>query len=215
VPGAPTNLVATNSTPVGATTGSVRVSFASPSSDGGSPILSYTATSSPGGITAISYGNGNGVLVTGLTLGTSYTFTVHATNAVGDGPESAPSNPVVPTPVGIPSPPRAPSAAALNQQAYISCLPPADSGGSQIVSYTVISNPGGVMATGPSCPILVKGLTNGVSYTFTMTATNAAGGTSQPSQPTSPITPHPPSGPPPPNDNFANAQPISGARGRW
>ncbi len=35
--------------------------------------------------------------VTGLTNGTSYTFTVSATNAIGTGPASATSNAVTPT----------------------------------------------------------------------------------------------------------------------
>jgi LPXTG-motif cell wall-anchored protein len=34
--------------------------------------------------------------VTGLTNGTTYTFTVKAINAIGTGPESAPSNSVTP-----------------------------------------------------------------------------------------------------------------------
>ncbi len=217
VPGPPTNVTATNATPVGASSGTVDVSFTAPSSDGGRPVLSYTATATPGGVTGtagVVTGSGTGsVQITGLKAGTSYTFTVHATNAVGNGPESAPSSPVTPSPVGIPSPPLVPGAATLNEQAYVSCRPPPDDGGSAIVSYTVTSSPGGVTATGPSCPILVSGLTNGTSYTFTLTATNADGGTSQPSQPTAAITPHAPSGPPPANDDFASARELSGASG--
>jgi Subtilase family/PASTA domain/Divergent InlB B-repeat domain/Fibronectin type III domain/WD40-like Beta Propeller Repeat len=65
-----------------------------PASSGGSPVASYTATASPGGLTAT--GAGSPLTVTGLTNGISYTFTVTATNAVGTGPASSPSNPVVP-----------------------------------------------------------------------------------------------------------------------
>jgi hypothetical protein len=151
--------------------------------------------------------------VDGLTIGTTYTFTVHATNGVGDSPESGPSNEVTPTPVGKPSPPLTPAAATLNQAAYVSCTAPFQDGGSPIVSYEVRSNPGGTTATRSSCPILVTGLTNGTTYTFTVTATNEAGGTSEPSAPTGPVTPHEPSGGPPSNDDWANAQPISGSPG--
>jgi Fibronectin type III domain/NHL repeat len=210
VPGAPTNVTATNTTPPNAASGTVDLTFTPPASDGGRPVLSYTAVSSPDGITATA-GAGAGIQVTGLTIGTSYTFTVYATNAVGNGPVSAPSNAVIPAPV--PSPPQVPGAATLDQAAYVSCLPPVSDGGSPIVSYTVTSSPGGITATGSSCPILVTGLTDGTKYSFTVTATNAAGGTSQPSKPTSKITPHAPSGPPPANDNFANAKVIKGTSG--
>ena len=209
VPAAPANVAATNGTPGSATTGTVDLTFTKPAGDGGRPVLDYTAVSSPGGITAT--GGASGIQVTGLTIGTSYTFTVYATNAVGNGPASAPSNPVTPAP--IPSPPQVPGAATLDGAAYVSCLPPASDGGSPIVSYTVTSSPGGITATGSSCPILVTGLTDGTKYDFTVTATNAAGGTSQPSQRTAKITPHAPSGRPPANDNFANAQLISGTSG--
>ena len=217
VPGAPTGVTATNATPVGASTGTVNLTFTPPADTGGRPVLNYTATSTPGNITAtagaVTGAGTQSLSVTGLTIGISYTFTVHATTATGDGPESTPSNPVTPTPVGIPSPPLTPGAATLDQAAYVSCSPPFNDGGSPIVSYTVTSSPDGITTTGDSCPILVTGLTNGTTYTFTVTATNTDGGTSQPSAPTAPITPHVPSGPPPPNDDFATAQQISGVSG--
>ena len=39
--------------------------------------------------------------------------------------------------------------------------------------YTVTASPGGATATGSSSPITIVGLTNGIRYTFTVTATNA------------------------------------------
>ncbi len=71
------------------------VSFDPPLSDGGSVVTSYTVTSDPEGITAT--GPASPITVTGLTNGTSYTFTVHATNSTGDGPESIVSNSITPT----------------------------------------------------------------------------------------------------------------------
>ena len=80
---------------------SISVSFAAPTNTGGLPILSYTVTSTPGNITATS--TGSPIVITGLIAGTTYTFTVHATNANGDGPESASSNAV--TPIDVPGSP--------------------------------------------------------------------------------------------------------------
>lgn len=76
-------------------TGSTTVSFKAPASDGGDPINSYTVTASPGGATAS--GLGSPITVGGLTAGTSYTFTVTATNSKGTGPASLPSSPVIPS----------------------------------------------------------------------------------------------------------------------
>lgn len=70
------------------------VSFTAPVDNGGSVVTGYTVTSTPGGITAT--GAASPIVVTGLTNGTSYTFTVHATNAVGDSAESTASNAVTP-----------------------------------------------------------------------------------------------------------------------
>jgi hypothetical protein len=82
--------------------GAATVSWTAPASDGGSPITSYTVSGSPGG-SAIVAGSSTSATVTGLTNGTPYTFTVQATNAIGPGPSSSPSNAV--TPAGITGPP--------------------------------------------------------------------------------------------------------------
>ena len=76
----------------------VPVSWVAPVSDGGSAITRYTVTAAPGGKTAFTSGAGSAtsVIVTGLTNGTAYTFTVTATNAAGIGPASAPSIAVIP-----------------------------------------------------------------------------------------------------------------------
>ena len=93
VPGAPRFTAASvyNST-------SILVSFVYPSSNGGSTITSYTATSSPGNITGtVNQSDSGQIIVTGLTTGTAYTFTVTATNSVGTGPASSPAtDPVTP-----------------------------------------------------------------------------------------------------------------------
>lgn len=69
---------------------------------------------------------------------------------------------------------------------------PASDGGSAIMSYTVTASPGPAAATvsgsPPATSATVTGLTNGVSYTFTVTASNAAG-TGPPSAPSSAVTP--------------------------
>jgi acid phosphatase len=87
LPGAPTGATAVADRKASAT-----VSWTAPANNGGCSILSYTATSSPGGLSATVNGTTTSAKITGLTVGTSYTFTVAATNCVGTGPASAPSN---------------------------------------------------------------------------------------------------------------------------
>lgn len=81
---------------LGATAGdaSASISFSAPSSSGGSAITSYTVTASPGGATQTA--TSSPITITGLTNGTSYSFTVKATNSAGSGSDSAVSNVVVP-----------------------------------------------------------------------------------------------------------------------
>ena len=73
---------------------SASVTFTAPTYVG-SGITGYTATSSPGGITGT--GSSSPIVVSGLTAGTAYTFTVTATTAAGQGSASAASNSVTPT----------------------------------------------------------------------------------------------------------------------
>ncbi|MEZ0267196.1 MAG: fibronectin type III domain-containing protein, partial [Phycisphaerae bacterium] len=144
VPGAPTiAFAAAGNTQAG-------IAFTPPPSNG-SPITSYTATSSPGGI--VTSGAASPIIVSGLTNGTAYTFTVTATNAVGTGPASAPSNSV--TPAAVPGPPTIGPATAGNTQATVTFTPPTSTGGSAITTYTVTSSPGGISVSGAASPITV------------------------------------------------------------
>jgi hypothetical protein len=75
----------------------------------------------------------------------------------------------------VPNPPTIGTATGVGSgQIQVAFIPPVQNGGSSITSYTVTSS-GGQTATGASSPIVVGGLTNGTSYTFTVTATNALG----------------------------------------
>ena len=180
-PGAPTIGAAT------ASGGQASVAFTAPAADGGATITSYTVTSSPGGFTAM--GATSPISVVGLTNGTTYTFTATATNSIGTGPASAASNSV--TPLGVPGAPTIGTASAGNAQASVTFAGPASNGGASITQYQVTSNPGGFVGTGTASPIVVAGLTNGTSYTFTAVATNSIG-SSVASLPSNGVTPKAP-----------------------
>ena len=88
VPGAPTIGTATAT---GTTTATV--AYTAPASNGGATITSYTATSSPGGVTGSLSTSGSGTItVSGLSPSTNYTFTVYATNSIGNSAASSASN---------------------------------------------------------------------------------------------------------------------------
>src|SRR5205823_6500759 len=86
VPAAPTALTGA------AANASVALNWTAPASDGGSPITDCKITPYVAGVaqTTISTGStSTSYTVTGLTNGTSYTFTAAAVNTNGTGPESA------------------------------------------------------------------------------------------------------------------------------
>ena len=86
-----------------------------------------------------------------------------------------------------PAPPGNVVVTAGDASASISFDPPASDGGSPVTGYIVYSNPDNIRTTGSGSPINVNGLTNGTSYTFTVTATNSVGATS--SAPTNAVAP--------------------------
>lgn len=166
-------------TTTGSTTASV--TYSAPLSDGGSPIISYTAVASPGGQTATVYQSGSGTInIGGLSSGQYYTFTVYATNALGDSPQSGSSNQI--RTFGIPDAPTI-GTASLNGDSAATVLysAPAYNGGSPISSYTAVSSPGGysgsVSTSGPGS-ISVSGLQPATTYYFRVYATNAYGDSS-------------------------------------
>ena len=90
-------------TSVAATSGdqSATVSWSAPCSDGGSPITSYVVTASDGctvagSVTVTGAPPATTATFSGLSNGSSFTFTVAAVNAFGVGPPSAASNAVIP-----------------------------------------------------------------------------------------------------------------------
>ncbi|GGQ30292.1 hypothetical protein GCM10009411_32370 [Shewanella litoralis] len=132
-----TALVATAPTSVQATAGDAQatVSFTAPSFNGGSAVTSYTVTSTPGSLTAS--GVASPVMMTGLTNGVAYTFSVTATNSAGISAASAPSNLVTPN--------RAPVApntnVTLEEDSSISIQFSAQDDVGDVLTYEVVTPP--------------------------------------------------------------------------
>ncbi len=147
------------------------------------PAVSFTVVSGslPPGITLSPAGHFSG---TPTSLGT-FNFTVQASDGIAPVATAAMSIQVLP---GKPGPPTGVTALAGNAQALVSWTAPVVGNGT-ITGYTVSSSPAGFgCTTSGATSCLVNGLTNGHSYSFTVTATNL-NGTGDPSAPSNTVTP--------------------------
>ncbi len=162
--------------------GGQTITFAQPAAQnyGTTPTLTATAASATGtdGLTVSFSSSTTGVCTT--TSGGALTFVTAGSctiNADQSGDTATNAAPTVSRTFAVnavaPGAPTIGTATAGNQQATVSFTAPASSGGVGITNYTVTASPGGATATGTGSPITVTGLTNGLAYSFTVTATNA------------------------------------------
>ena len=149
------------------------ISFSAPTSSGGTAITGYTVTSNPGNKTAS--GLTSPISVLNLTSGVSYTFTVVATNSIGNSVASVSTNTAVPNPAIFPDAPTNVVATPGTATASVAFTAPIFNGGRNITGYTATSTPGNFSVSGATSPITVTGLSNGTNYTFTVVATNVIG----------------------------------------
>lgn len=169
--------VASNSiTPKAAQT----ITFANPGTQNFGMTPTLTATTDAPGLTPTFTSSTTGVCT--ITSGGALTFVTVGTCTInadqpGNGaylPAPQVSRSFTVSPV-VPGAPTIGTAIAGDAQATVEFTPPAFTGGSAITGYTVTANPGGATAMGGASPVTFTGLTNGTTYTFMVTASNAAG----------------------------------------
>ena len=88
----------------------------------------------------------------------------------------------------VPLAPQSVHAVAGNARASVTWSAPSSDGGAAVTQYRATSSPGSKSCASATTSCVVTGLTNGVAYSFRVTATNTAG-TSEPSAPSNTVTP--------------------------
>ena len=130
--------------------------------------LAVTFSSTTSGVCTVA-----GSTVTIVTIGTCTVAADQAGNGTYSAAPQVTQN--ITVNASVPGVPIIGIATPGNGQATIAFTPPVSNGGSAILSYTATCNPGGVFISGAASPLTVLGLTNGTTYTCSVTATNAAG----------------------------------------
>ena len=176
----------------------------SPPGNGGFPVTKYTTKCSASGQPTVKMSSSTfpfgTLLVKGLEPGFTYTCVVGASNVIGSGPDSAPSDPVTlpsaPTvaPTGVSA-----TALVVAGKVTVTFTPitdaPPDNGGSSVTAYEVTCSASGYPTktkttnTTPFGSITIANLVSGVAYTCTVSAKNAVG-TGVASAPSAPVIPN-------------------------
>jgi Fibronectin type III domain len=163
----------------------------------GQVTLSWTAAGANGNaVTGYSVSDGTtitpagplatSVLVSSLTVGRNYTFTIVATNGIGAGAAATAS---VLVQSQVPSAPTGLSASAGNGTVALSWIA-AEGNGTNVASYSVRNLTDGTMANaGSATSFLASGLTNGLAYRFEVQAFGANGAGGPVSTPSASVTP--------------------------
>ena len=180
LPGVPTGLSATSSP------GAITLTWVAPTNTGGTPITGYNIYDSSGNIynsstnafvsdTGSITTTGNLTInITGLTDGSTYTFSIKAVNLAG----LSSSVSFTSITLGLPTAPLNFSGVSGNQQITFSWQVPATTGGSPITGYQIADSTDTIVYDGTGntgITTTITGLQNGTSYIYKIAALNARG----------------------------------------
>jgi Fibronectin type III domain len=193
----PATPVITSATDVGTNraynNGAVSLVWTQPNNGAAATGYKIEYSQGPGFITWVTHTANTGTTTTSGTFGgflsnTAYKFRISAIGSGGTSDPSAESSSVTIT--TVPSAPTGVSALAGNGGADVSftALSVSLNGGKSVIDYRSTSSPGSITTTNADSPIVVTGLTNYTSYTFTVAARNANGYSAE-STASSPVTP--------------------------
>lgn len=147
------------------------------------PVAGSTTTAcpSPTAVTATASGTSSAGWVRGLCAQVAYRVTMKATNSVGTSAASPASAPAVPLVAQVPAAPAITQVLGRSGQLQIAWSASASNGGSAILDQAlVVKNPAGTVVStttsnASATSATVTGLTNGTTYTVSLTARNAVG----------------------------------------
>ena len=166
--------------------GQATVSWGEPAPNGSSAVVNFSVVSTPSvtssaGCTNVAEGLPKTCVFTGLTNGTSYTFSVVATNVMGSGTVRTVSRVV---PAGLPGAPSITSIVPASKQCSVTWSDGAANGspllGARKVTWSLGSTLKGIRTVNTGSSLVITGLTDGLSYSFKVANANGVGSTTSP-----------------------------------